>query len=162
MTTPADFAAALARALGPLYRVSVIGDDGRPIGTFGPIEAANGMKTRIPLPDSPNHLVIEVNIQTIESADRVLHALAEPHHLAETPLGALANLEHALEELITQGEARVGKALGEMSRAEKQQLVRFLDERGAFQLRKAVERVADMVGVSRFTIYNYLEVARTS
>lgn len=56
----------------------------------------------------------------------------------------------------------MGKPLGHMSRTEKQQLVRFLDERGAFQLRKSVERVADMLGVSRFTIYNYLEAARTS
>jgi hypothetical protein len=31
-----------------------------------------------------------------------------------------------------------------------------LDERGAFQLRKAVEAVADAMGVSRFTVYNYL------
>jgi predicted transcriptional regulator YheO len=49
-----------------------------------------------------------------------------------------------------------------MSRREKQQLVRFLDERGAFALRKAVERVADFLGVSRFTVYNYLESARAS
>src|SRR4029453_17754465 len=34
--------------------------------------------------------------------------------------------------------------------------VRLLDDRGAFQLRKAVEEVADALGVSRFTVYNYL------
>ena len=32
----------------------------------------------------------------------------------------------------------------------------MLDERGAFTLRKAVEDVADALGVSRFTVYNYL------
>ena len=32
----------------------------------------------------------------------------------------------------------------------------LLDERGAFQLRKSVEEVADALGVSRFTVYNYL------
>jgi len=34
--------------------------------------------------------------------------------------------------------------------------VRLLDERGAFQLRRSVEVVADALGVSRFTVYNYL------
>jgi predicted transcriptional regulator YheO len=47
-----------------------------------------------------------------------------------------------------------------MSRAEKQQVVRFLDGRGAFALRKSVETVADALGVSRFTVYNYLDSSR--
>ena len=34
--------------------------------------------------------------------------------------------------------------------------VRLLDERGAFILRRAVEEVADAMGVSRITVYNYL------
>ena len=37
----------------------------------------------------------------------------------------------------------------------------MLDERGAFQLRKAIEDVAAMMGVSRITIYNYLNAIRT-
>ena len=31
-----------------------------------------------------------------------------------------------------------------------------LNERGAFRYRKAVEDIADALGVSRFTVYNYL------
>ena len=33
---------------------------------------------------------------------------------------------------------------------------RMLDQRGAFTLRRAVEDVADAMGVSRITVYNYL------
>jgi predicted transcriptional regulator YheO len=41
--------------------------------------------------------------------------------------------------------------------------VRLLDERGAFQLRKSIEDVADALGVSRITVYNYLNaVNRTA
>jgi hypothetical protein len=39
---------------------------------------------------------------------------------------------------------------------EKQRAIRLLDERGAFILRRAVEDVADAMGVSRITVYNYL------
>jgi hypothetical protein len=80
--------------------------------------------------------------------------------LPNSSLGAIATLDSALDELIRQGEAHIGKRLPEMSRSEKQQLVRFLHERGAFNLRKAVERVAELLSVSRFTVYNYLDANR--
>ncbi|MSZ16504.1 MAG: transcriptional regulator, partial [Actinobacteria bacterium] len=41
-------------------------------------------------------------------------------------------------------------------RHEKQLAVKLLDQRGAFILRRAVEDVADAMGVSRITVYNYL------
>ena len=40
--------------------------------------------------------------------------------------------------------------------------MRLLDERGAFLLRKAVETVGEMMGVSRITIYNYLNAITRS
>lgn len=162
MTAQADFAAALARALGPLYRISVIDDNGESVAAFGTAEPTTGARAHIPFPDSSLQLVIEVDTKAIESADRFIHALASPHSLMETSQGVLANLEDALEQLIAQGEAHVGKRIDAMSRSERQQLVRFLDERGTFELRKSVERVADMLGVSRFTVYNYLDAIRAS
>ena len=32
----------------------------------------------------------------------------------------------------------------------------MLEERGAFQIRKSIEDTADAMGVSRITVYNYL------
>ncbi|NDD00117.1 transcriptional regulator, partial [bacterium] len=46
--------------------------------------------------------------------------------------------------------------LPDLSRTAKQRAIRLLDERGAFTLRRAVEDVADSMGVSRITVYNYL------
>lgn len=65
-------------------------------------------------------------------------------------------LHGALERLIDSVEAEVGGALPSLSREKKQLAVRLLDERGAFILRRAVEDVADAMGVSRITVYNYL------
>ena len=42
----------------------------------------------------------------------------------------------------------------------KQRAVRLLEERGAFQIRKSIEDVADALGVSRITVYNYLNAIR--
>ncbi len=65
-------------------------------------------------------------------------------------------LHGALDRLIEGVEAELGGPLPDLSREEKQRAVRLLDERGAFILRRAVEDVADAMGVSRITVYNYL------
>jgi hypothetical protein len=65
-------------------------------------------------------------------------------------------LHGALDRLIDAVEAELGGRLPELDREDKQRAVRLLDERGAFILRRAVEDVADAMGVSRITVYNYL------
>ena len=68
----------------------------------------------------------------------------------------LPPLHGALDRLIEQVESELGGTLPLLPRADKQRAIRLLDERGAFILRRAVEDVADAMGVSRITVYNYL------
>ncbi|MBM3741614.1 MAG: transcriptional regulator [Actinobacteria bacterium] len=68
----------------------------------------------------------------------------------------LPALHGALDRMIESVERELGAKLPDLSRTEKQRAIRLLDERGAFTLRRAVEDVADSMGVSRITVYNYL------
>ncbi len=68
----------------------------------------------------------------------------------------LPDLHGALDRLIETVEREIGCRVLEMNREQKQLAIRLLDERGAFILRRAVEDVADAMGVSRITVYNYL------
>ncbi|WP_425266206.1 helix-turn-helix domain-containing protein [Amycolatopsis pretoriensis] len=68
----------------------------------------------------------------------------------------VVELTDALARLIADLEREMGARLGELDRAGKQRAVRILRERGAFGLRKSVSSVADALGVTRFTVYNYL------
>jgi hypothetical protein len=70
------------------------------------------------------------------------------------------DLQGALDRLIAQVERELGGKLGQLSREDKQRAVRLLDERGAFTLRKSIEDVADALGVSRITVYNYLNAVQ--
>lgn len=67
-----------------------------------------------------------------------------------------SELHGVLERYVTAIEAEVGTRLIDMSRADKQAAVRRLDEQGAFLLRGAVEDVAAWMGVSKVTLYSYL------
>jgi DNA invertase Pin-like site-specific DNA recombinase len=68
----------------------------------------------------------------------------------------LPDLHGALARLIDSVEREMGQQLPNMNREQKQSAIRLLDDRGAFTLRRAVEDVADAMGVSRITVYNYL------
>lgn len=68
----------------------------------------------------------------------------------------LPPLHGALDRLIVSVEKELGSTLPALSRNDKQKAIRLLDQRGAFTLRRAVEDVADAMGVSRITVYNYL------
>lgn len=67
-----------------------------------------------------------------------------------------APLHGALDRLIEGVERELGGRLPTLSREDKQRAIRLLDDRGAFILRRAVEDVAGAMGVSRITVYNYL------
>jgi hypothetical protein len=156
----AEFAEALSRVLGPLYRISVLGPDGSEEASFGPAPVGRVASTEVFLPRSARRLVLGVDLAAIDAARRITELLAAGWDTSELPPGAFTHVEQAMDELISLAEQEVGRSLAHMNRVEKQRVVRFLDERGAFALRKSVERVADALGVSRFTVYNYLDASR--
>jgi uncharacterized protein YqgV (UPF0045/DUF77 family) len=148
-----EFARALAEALGASYRISLVDSEGAVRAAFG-VTGEQPSRTMIPLARSSGALVVEFE------PDATGRRLPVRDDAAGQGSGSFTRVDQALTELIAHCEAEVGRSLADMSRAEKRQVVRFLDQRGAFALRKSVETVADALGVSRFTVYNYLESSR--
>ena len=60
-----------------------------------------------------------------------------------------------------QVEADLDSPLVSLDRSDKQRAVALLHERGAFALRRSTDAVAEAMGVSRITIYNYLNALET-
>ena len=73
-----------------------------------------------------------------------------------------ADLSDGLARLIADVERELGGPLAEQPRAGKQLAVRLLEERGAFEMRRSAETVAEALGVTRFTVYNYLNRRSTA
>jgi predicted transcriptional regulator YheO len=67
------------------------------------------------------------------------------------------SVNDVLEHLVEQAVADVGKAPAHMTREEKIQVVKTLEKQGAFLIRGAAEYIAKTLGVSRYTVYNYLD-----
>ncbi|MFI0716807.1 helix-turn-helix domain-containing protein [Streptomyces inhibens] len=68
----------------------------------------------------------------------------------------LPHLSDSLDHILAELERRHGMPLADLDRKTKQSVVRILETRGAFSVRHGVETVAGALGVSRFTVYNYL------
>ena len=71
----------------------------------------------------------------------------------------LPGVQGTLDRMIGAVEHELGAPLDGLTREQKQAAVQMLHDRGAFELRRSVETVAEAMGVSRFTIYNYLNAA---
>ena len=65
-------------------------------------------------------------------------------------------VQSAVEETIYES----GRSLHTMSREDMIDLVVKLEQKGLFQVKRAVPIVADMLGLSRATVYNYLRRGR--
>jgi predicted transcriptional regulator YheO len=68
----------------------------------------------------------------------------------------VADLGDLIDTLIAECEYRMGTPADEMSKDQRLDVVNFLDGRGAFQVRNSAVIVANRLGVTRKTIYNYL------
>jgi hypothetical protein len=97
-------------------------------------------------------------------SSQIVPSAAEPGRSTETGKPA-ANVDSeaaiGLDGILADLEVQFGSPLAELPRPRKQEAVRMLEEVGAFSYRKSVETVAAALGISRFTVYNYLNRDRT-
>ncbi|MBU6350080.1 MAG: PAS domain-containing protein [Chloroflexi bacterium] len=70
------------------------------------------------------------------------------------------DIEETVQNLIAETLGEIGQGQLLLNRDDKIGLIRRLDDKGVFQIKKMVPFVADQLGLSRATIYNYLREGR--
>lgn len=71
-----------------------------------------------------------------------------------------SNVNELLDCLIEHCIQKFGKPPKLLSREEKIQFIAELDSKGVFSITKSSDRVYSLLGISRYTFYTYLDVAR--
>jgi predicted transcriptional regulator YheO len=71
-----------------------------------------------------------------------------------------ASVSETIESLVGQIVAEIGKQPSTMSKEEKVQFIKALEGRGVFLIKGAVDHAAAIMGVSKFTVYGYLQKIR--
>lgn len=70
------------------------------------------------------------------------------------------DINGVLEFLLQRASELAGKPVEQLSREEKIRFVGYLDAKGAFLVTKSSDRVCEYLKISRFTLYNYLDIVR--
>jgi len=65
-------------------------------------------------------------------------------------------LEEVVTDSLTQVKNRIGTPLSYLSKAEKKEVIKQLHDRGFFLLKGSVDRVANEMGNTKYTIYSYI------
>jgi putative PAC domain protein len=72
------------------------------------------------------------------------------------------NVNDLLENLIEQSVKLVGKTPALMSKDEKIKAIQFLQNAGAFLITRSSDKVSQFFGISKFTLYSYIEQAKAA
>ena len=68
------------------------------------------------------------------------------------------NVSDMLDDLIQQSVALVGKPVALMNKDDKVRAIQFLSKHGAFLITKSGDKVAKYFGISKYTLYSYIDL----
>lgn len=105
-------------------------------------------------------LSINYDITGLLAMDRAVKALidTEPQTSNMQPEKIVHNVNDLLDILLEQSVALIGKPVALMTKDEKVAAISFLNEKGAFLVTKSGDKVSKYFGISKFTLYSYLDV----
>jgi predicted transcriptional regulator YheO len=70
------------------------------------------------------------------------------------------NVSELLEQFMQDAQKLVGKPAPLMKKGDKMKFIAYLDAKGAFLITKSSEHVCEFIGISKYTLYNYLDSIR--
>ena len=81
-------------------------------------------------------------------------------HEHETKEVFFNNINELLEHMLEMAMENVGRPADKMTREDRLQFLKYLDDKGMFVISKSGDRVCEFLGISKFTLYNYLDAIR--
>ena len=103
---------------------------------------------------------INYDITMMKTMEEQLRLFTATDHTGEEPQTSVHNVNDLLEELIEQSAKLVGKPVAMMNKEDKVKAIGFLNDSGAFLITKSGQRVCNFFGISKYTLYSYIDEAK--
>ena len=103
-------------------------------------------------------LAINYDISRLILMEEALHDLASTGEEVPAEPERITNVSDLLDELIQQSVALVGKPAAVMNKEDKVKAIQFLSQNGAFLITKSGDKVAKYFGISKYTLYSYIDM----
>ncbi len=109
-------------------------------------------------------LCLNIDISELIVSQKALEELTQTDIKGEINLGdfPVNSVNDVLMNIVTDTLEHYGKPVAYMNKEEKVNIVKKLDDQGAFLIKGAIDYVAKILCVSRYTIYNYLDEIRVN
>ena len=119
--------------------------------------------TSVYIPDDEGKVAaifgVNFDISALVMAEQALNSLTlTMNHDQETPTRITHNVNDLLDDLIEQSDRLVGKPVALMTKEDKVRAIRFLNDHGALLITKSGDKIANHFGISKYTLYSYLDV----
>ena len=119
--------------------------------------------TSVYIPDDEGKVAaifgVNFDISALVMAEQALNSLTlTMNHDQETPARITHNVNDLLDDLIEQSDRLVGKPAALMTKEDKVRAIRFLNDHGALLITKSGDKIANHFGISKYTLYSYLDV----
>lgn len=102
-------------------------------------------------------LAINTDLSLMIAAEQALHQFNSSSSPEPVPTQITNNVADLLDTLIDQSIKQIGKPPKLMDKNEKVQAIRFLNDSGAFLITKSGPRICQIFGISKYTLYSYLD-----
>ena len=104
--------------------------------------------------------VFAINYDTTEllMAERAVNSLLNHKQDKEQIRSIPQNVNDLLDDLIEQSVQLVGKPVIMMNKEDKVKAIHFLNDSGAFLVTKSGDKVSQYFGISKFTLYSYIDM----
>ncbi len=103
-------------------------------------------------------LSINYDISRLMLMEQALHDLVSTGEAPTVEPEKITNVNDLLEGLIQQSVALVGKPAAAMTKDDKVRAIQFLNQNGAFLITKSGDKVAKYFGISKYTLYSYIDI----
>ncbi len=101
---------------------------------------------------------INFDVSALLTVESVLRPLVSPQAaLQRKPERITRSVGDLLEDLIRESVELIGKPVALMDREDKIKAVRFLNDAGAMLITKSGDKIASYFGISKYTLYSYLD-----
>nr|WP_055502105.1 PAS domain-containing protein [Nonomuraea pusilla] len=108
-------------------------------------------------------LCINFDVTELRTLSRLVAELAGETDPSEAATTTFSNdIDAVIDSVLTEVENELGHSLARITVAQRTEVVRMLEQRGLFQIRRAVPLVAKRLGLSRASIYNHIARLRES
>ena len=105
-------------------------------------------------------LSINYDITEFLMAERAIDSLLNHKVEQAAPERIPQNVNDLLDDLIEQSVALVGKPVAMMTKDDKINAIQFLSKAGAFLVTKSGDKVSKYFGISKYTLYSYIDAKK--